>query len=108
MDRTDAVDPHDPPAWMRELVILRDVTCVFPGCQADARSSDIDHIEPYDPLGPPGQTSPDNLAALCRTHHRHKTHGGWRYTRHRDDAYIWRSPDGRTYLVQHGRTYTIG
>ena len=30
MARTDAVDAHDPPAWMRELVILRDQHCVFP------------------------------------------------------------------------------
>ena len=30
MTRTDAVDAHDPPAWMRELVILRDRHCVFP------------------------------------------------------------------------------
>jgi hypothetical protein len=32
--RTDAVDTHDPPAWMREVVILRDRHCVFPGCPA--------------------------------------------------------------------------
>jgi hypothetical protein len=32
--RTEAVDAHDPPAWMRELVILRDRHCVFPGCQS--------------------------------------------------------------------------
>ena len=32
MDRTDGVDQHDPPEWMRELVILRDRECVFPYC----------------------------------------------------------------------------
>ena len=37
MDRTDPVDAHDPPAWMRDLVILRDPRCVFPHCQRDAR-----------------------------------------------------------------------
>src|SRR5690349_8728141 len=30
LGRTDAVDGHEPPAWMRELVILRDGHCVFP------------------------------------------------------------------------------
>ena len=30
LDRTDAVDQHDPPPWMRELVVLRDRHCVFP------------------------------------------------------------------------------
>ncbi len=61
MGRGDAVDQHDPPAWMREIVILRDRHCVFPGCRVDARACDQDHIDPYlDPGdgGPPGQTSP--------------------------------------------------
>ena len=43
---TDAVDAHDPPAWMRDLVILRDPRCVFPHCQRDARGCDLDHIDP--------------------------------------------------------------
>ncbi len=73
MQRGDAVDVHDPPVWMRELVILRDGHCVFPRCTRDARSCDLDHITPYDPDGPPGQTRPDNLACLCRRHHRAKT-----------------------------------
>ena len=38
LDRTDAVDQHDPPPWMRELVILRDRHCVFPWCGRDARA----------------------------------------------------------------------
>ena len=60
LGRGDAVDQHDPPAWMREIVTLRDRHCVFPGCRVDARSCDLDHIDPYlDPGdgGPPGQTS---------------------------------------------------
>ena len=55
MTRTDAVDAHDPPAWMRELVILRDQHCVFPWCTRDARACDVDHITPYEENGPPGQ-----------------------------------------------------
>ncbi len=34
LTRTDAVDRHDPPPWMREQVILRDRHCVFPGAAA--------------------------------------------------------------------------
>jgi len=105
--RTDAVDAHDPPAWMRELVILRDRHCVFPGCTTDARACDLDHIDPYVPVdvgGPPGQTSPANLACLCRRHHRAKTFAGWRYRRLPDDGsggptYEWTSPQLRTYRV---------
>jgi len=65
--RTDAVDEHDPPEWMRELVILRDRHCVFPWCSRDARDCDLDHMEPYDEDGPPGQTRPENLAPLVPT-----------------------------------------
>ena len=109
--RTDAVDAHDPPAWMGELVILRDRHCVFPGCTTDARACDLDHIDPYVPPdegGPPGQTSPANLACLCRRHHRAKTFAGWRYRRLPEDSgpdesrtttYEWTSPHLRTYRV---------
>jgi hypothetical protein len=111
--RTEAVDAHDPPAWMREVVILRDAHCVFPGCPVDARACDLDHLEPYRPMddgGPPGQTSPANLACLCRRHHRAKTFAGWRYRRLPDPpdetggrppgtTYEWTSPHLRTYRV---------
>ena len=89
MDRDDAVDAHDPPAWMRDLVILRDPRCVFPHCQRDARGCDLDHTIPYDDTGPPGQTRPANLAPLCRRHHRAKTTGRWRYRRLPDGTYQW-------------------
>ena len=99
MARTDAVDAHDPPAWMRELVILRDKHCVFPWCTRDARASDLDHIAPYEENGPPGQTRPENLAALCRRHHRAKTFRRWRYHRAPSGSYQWTGPQGQTYLV---------
>lgn len=89
MARADAVDRHDPPSWMREQVVLRDAHCVFPGCRAHARRCDLDHIEPYDPGGPPGQTSPDRLGPLCRGHHRAKTHGDIDYRRLPDGSYRW-------------------
>jgi hypothetical protein len=89
-----------PPAWMREIVVQRDTTCVFPGCQVPARDCDLDHIKPYDPWGRLDQTRPSNLAPLCRRHHRAKTHYRWSYIRIADDAsYHWRSPRGRLYVV---------
>jgi hypothetical protein len=100
MERGDAVDQHDPPAWMRELVILRDRRCVYPYCDRDARDCDLDHIKAYVEMhdgGPPGQTNPDNLAPLCRGHHRLKTFGGWTYARNSDGTYTWHSPQGRSY-----------
>ena len=102
MSRTDTTDAHDPPAAMREQVILRDRHCVFPGCRTDARTCDLDHIEPYVPRddgGPPGQTSAENLACLCRRHHRLKTFTAWAYHRTGTDRYQWTSPHGHTYLT---------
>jgi hypothetical protein len=107
MQRRDAVDQHDPPEWIRGLVILRDGHCVFPGCRRDARSCDLDHIVPYDEHGPPGQTSPDNLACLCRRHHRAKTLGLWRYARTPDGGYLWHGPLGARYVVTPGGTVTV-
>ncbi|NYD41598.1 HNH endonuclease signature motif containing protein [Nocardioides panaciterrulae] len=103
LDRSWSVDGHDVPATMREQVILRDRHCVFPYCHTDARSCDLDHIGPYVPLdegGAPGQTNPENLAPLCRRHHRCKTSGRWRYRRRPDDgSYEWSGSYGRSYLV---------
>ncbi len=111
LNRTDAVDAHDPPEWMRELVINRDSHCVFPFCGTRARACDLDHIDPYVPLdegGPPGQTSPENLAALCRRHHRCKTFTRWRYRRRRDGTYEWTDPGGTRFLVVPGHgTYQL-
>ena len=102
LNRTDAAVQHDPPPRMRELVILRDRHCVFPRCGRDARQTDLDHIVPYlppDEGGPPGQTNPQNLAPLCRRHHRAKTFTGWDYHRTRDGSYEWTSPHGHTWTV---------
>ncbi|QCC78186.1 HNH endonuclease [Nocardioides daphniae] len=72
--------PHDPPPRTRDQVVLRHHGCVFPFCGRDARAGDLDHVVPWDPDGhaTPG-TTPDNLAPLCRRHHRAKTDGRWRY-----------------------------
>ena len=107
--RTDSVDRHDPPGWMRELVVLRDPTCVFPHCARPARSCDLDHIEAYDTgppeTGPPlGQTRPGNLAPLCRRHHRAKTFGGWSYTMPEPGTYLWNTPYGDHFLRDHTGT----
>jgi hypothetical protein len=101
MDRRDAVDGHDPPPWMADLVRLRDGHCVFPRCQVDARDCDLDHQTPYIPLeegGLAGQTHPGGLACLCRRHHRAKTAKAWRYHRTRD-GYLWHGPHGTRFLV---------
>jgi hypothetical protein len=71
---------------------------VFPYCHRPARSCDLDHVVAYDQNGPPGQTSTDNLACLCRLHHRMKTHSGWSYYALVPGTFIWHSPHGHTWL----------
>ena len=105
--RTEAVDRHDPPPWMAAQVRLRDPQCVFPGCPTRSRHCDLDHIDPYDDTGPPGQTHPGNLAPLCRRHHRAKTHGRWHYRRLPDGTYAWTSPHHDHYLVHDGGTLAL-
>lgn len=106
LSKTWTVDQHDPPGSMRTLVRARDRHCVFPECEVPARACDLDHIVPYDENGPPGQTSPQALACLCRGHHLLKTFHGWRYGRLSDGSYLWVSPLRQTYLVD--RTGTDG
>ena len=74
---------------------------------AEGGNGDLDHLEPYDEDGPPGQTHPDNLAPLCRRHHRCKTSGRWRYRRNSDGSCTWRSPSGRTYAVTSSGTFVL-
>jgi hypothetical protein len=85
---------YRPSEAMREQVILRDHTCVFPDCRR--RRVDLDHIHPFDTGGP---TSAHNLAMLCRRHHRAKTHSRWRYRMLTPGLYEWTSPTGVTYVV---------
>jgi uncharacterized protein DUF222 len=108
LGRDDSVDRHDPPALMRETVVLRDGHCVFPGCTIDARRCDLDHMQAYvspDDGGPPGQTSPANLACLCRRHHRAKTFDGWSYRRTSSTSYEWFSPHGRRLVTHYEPTH---
>ncbi|MBD8868930.1 HNH endonuclease signature motif containing protein [Nocardioides donggukensis] len=88
------VDAYEVPDRMGEAIRLRDGTCVFPWCTRPARSCDADHVVPYDPDGPPGQTATDKLGALCRRHHRLKTHGAWACDTPVPGVFEWTSPHG--------------
>lgn len=105
-----SVDRHDPPPRMAEQVRLRDDSCIFAWCGRPARQSDLDHREPFvDPGdgGPPGQTTPETLAPLCRRHHRAKTSGAWTYERVDTGTYLWTGPAGLTVLVTPRGTVSV-
>ncbi len=91
---------YQPSDRLREQVVLRDRQCVFPWCTRPAGSCDLDHITPWEHGG---ETTTDNLAALCRRHHRLKTHSAWRYERTGPATYTWTSPHGHTFVRdEHG------
>ena len=102
------------PDRIREQVILRDGTCVFPWCSRPARSCDVDHVVPYDHDAEaegrpqPGPTTTSNLAALCRHHHRLKTHTAWRYTVVGPGEFEWTSPHGHRFHRDPSGSTAIG
>ncbi|MGO1522816.1 MAG: DUF222 domain-containing protein [Nesterenkonia sp.] len=60
-----------PPQRLREALLFRDGVCAAQGCTIPAERCDLDHQIPWDAGGP---TDAGNLAALCRRHHRRKSH----------------------------------
>ena len=98
------VDAYEVPDRITEQSVLVNHTCVFPWCTRSARTCDNDHIQPHDRGGP---TCSDNIAPLCRRHHRLKTHGGWTYTQVERGAYLWTSPHGYTYLRDRSGTLDV-
>lgn len=89
-------DSYQPPQPLVDFLIARDRTCRFPGCRAPAYLSDLDHAKSWDSGG---ETSAQNLGALCRRHHRLKTHGGWKLESESDGSCLWTSPHGKQYPV---------
>ncbi len=60
------------PERLRDAIIFRDGICQATSCTIPAERSDLDHQIPYEQAGP---TTGPNLWALCRRHHRLKSHG---------------------------------
>jgi hypothetical protein len=105
LDSAMSATSYEVPEAMAEHVRLRDRSCVFPYCGRDARSCDLDHIEPWDDGG---TTTTDNVAALCRRHHRLKTHGaGCSYRMLHPGTYLWTTPHGQRVLRDPSGTYSL-
>lgn len=84
------------PDAQREFVTARDGTCRMWGCTRPVHTTrlgwkaDVDHATPW----PEGTTSPANLSALCRHHHRVKHSPRWRHVLHEDGTTEWLTPGG--------------
>jgi len=104
------VDGYEVPDRLREATHLRSPVDVFPYATNTTRTKQADHTDPYvDPGqgGPPDQTRLDNLAPMVTFHHRIKTHGRWQLRQVFNGVFVWRSPHGRLFLVDHTGTHRI-
>jgi len=90
-------DRYAVPKDLRDWLRVRDETCRFPGCQRAVASCDIDHSLDWDNGG---VTAHDNLAHLCRPHHRLKHITAWRLKHTGGGTIAWTSPSGREYLTE--------
>jgi hypothetical protein len=93
VDRTSYRPPADLVRWLR----VRDQTCRFPGCARRAARCDLDHTDDW---ASGGRTAFDNLAHLCRAHHRLKHETSWSVRHRGGGALEWRSPAGRLHLTE--------
>jgi hypothetical protein len=98
---------YEHPHGLKEQVRLITDGDRFPWSGSESRATDFDHPTPYDPHGPPGQTGSHNSGPLRRRHHRWKTHAGYSVRQCGDGRYLWRTPHGRHYLVDHHGTRAL-
>lgn len=102
-----AVDAYEHPHRLTERVHLRSPADCFPHANQVTRRLDHDHVAPYDPDGPSGQTGDHNVAPLGRTGHRAKTHAGHHARQLGPGSYVWRTPHGLYRLVDHRGTTAL-
>lgn len=102
-----SVNCYEHPAALGERVHLLRPGDQFPHASSRSRRLDLDHPVPYDPGGPPGQTSSRTAQPLGRTNHRAKTHLGHRATPLRTGEVVWRTRHGLTRIVDPAGTHVI-
>jgi 5-methylcytosine-specific restriction endonuclease McrA len=76
------------PRRVRSALLLRDPRCVVPGCDARLGLENDHWVTDY---AEGGLTALDNLARLCRRHHRDRTHHGFELEKD-GDTWIWIAP----------------
>lgn len=91
------------PVDLAGYLAVRDGGCRFPGCGRRARHADLDHTVDW---ARGGVTSHENLAHLCRTHHRLKHRSRWRMTQEPGGVIRWTSPAGHVLRTYPERPFT--
>ena len=83
------------PPHLRRAVEVRDLHCVFAGCDAPSYWCDVHHLLHW---VDGGETDLDNAALLCERHHT-KVHHGFRIERQPDGTWRTYRPDGTEILI---------
>jgi hypothetical protein len=107
LERVTPVDCYEIPDRIREAAHLRSPVDVFPYATNTSRRRDLDHTEAYQDTGeggPPGQTRLENLGPMTRFHHRIKTHSHWQVRQPFNGVFVWKTPSGRIFTVDHTGT----
>src|SRR5690625_1650869 len=120
-DEDAGTDSYTPTDRISDQVRLRSENCIFPFCNRPAWCCDVDHAEPWKPNGDGGATCTCNLAPLCRSHHRLKTHSDnlptdeearpageharWTYVHLGEDEYFWKAPRGLRFIKTRQGTF---
>ncbi|HEX5089684.1 MAG TPA: hypothetical protein VFV89_17895, partial [Nocardioides sp.] len=109
LDLSDRVrtTAYEHPESLKERVHLVTGGDYWPYATSTSRRVDYDHPTPYDENGPPGQTGTHNSGPLRRQHHRWKTHAGYRARQCGAGRYVWLTPHGLGFLVDHRGTRRI-
>lgn len=94
---------YEPPDWLREQVIANEPFCTAPGCNTQARHSDVDHGVPF----PEGPTAEWNLHPVCRHHHQLKTDRHLVYTSPGPGVHEWTTPTGHRYRTDPEGTHLL-
>jgi hypothetical protein len=85
------------PADLAAALRVRDDTCRFPGCVRAASSCELDHTVDW---AHGGETSADNLAHLCRSHHQLKHRTSWGVKHLGAGRLEWTSPRTRVHVTE--------
>jgi hypothetical protein len=103
---------YEHPETLRDQVHLVTGGDYWPWATSTSRHVDLDHPTPYqhgddtrDP--PPEQTGAHNSGPLGRRHHRWKTHAGYQARQCGEGRYVWLTPHGLGFLVDHTGTHRI-
>lgn len=86
---------YRPPKHLERFVRTRDITCIEPSCDRDARTAQLDHLVPY----PHGPTAEGNIAAECTPAHARKTRGSASVEQLEPGVFEWTTRLGRRYVV---------